>query len=121
MPEQGVPAVTHAVVCHDEKNPDPKTVKLKLLVEGDNLLGVMGTRGKLLLRDLDIISRSLWCQIGHADSFYFILQVYCPIGISPMGNWGRCPQGKAAAKSCTTQPTGDAAFFVFFFGVAIIH
>ena len=46
--QQGISAVTHAVVCHDEKNPDPKTLKLKLLVEGENLRGVMGTRGKLL-------------------------------------------------------------------------
>ena len=37
--------------------------------------------------------------LKHLDaiSFHFILQLYCPIGISPMGNLGHFPWGKPAA------------------------
>ena len=42
---QGVPTVTHAVICHDEKNTDSSRKKFKLVVEGDNLQGVMTTLG----------------------------------------------------------------------------
>jgi hypothetical protein len=43
---QGVTGVTHAVICHDDENKDPNKTRLKMVVEGDNLLGVMGTRGQ---------------------------------------------------------------------------
>ncbi|KAK7113132.1 DNA-directed RNA polymerase III subunit RPC1-like [Littorina saxatilis] len=42
---KGIPNVTHAVICHDESAASGTSTKLKLLVEGDNLRGVMGTRG----------------------------------------------------------------------------
>ncbi|XP_076459285.1 DNA-directed RNA polymerase III subunit RPC1-like [Babylonia areolata] len=42
---KGVPGISHAVVCHDEENKEGDQKKFKLLVEGDNLLGVMTTQG----------------------------------------------------------------------------
>ena len=58
----------------------------------------------------------------HTHFFYlkkpnFFLQLYCPNGISPMGNLGCFPQGKPAAQSCATQPTVHA----WCFSVSRIH
>lgn len=49
---KGVPGIVHAVICHDDENKDPNKTRLKMVAEGDNLLGVMGTRG-VLARKVD--------------------------------------------------------------------
>ena len=49
--------------------------------------------------------------------FIFFLQLYCPIGISPMGNLGCFPSEKASCDSHATQPMVHAGCF----SVSIIH
>ena len=52
-----------------------------------------------------------------ADLFYFISQLYCPIGSSPMGNSGAFPGESQMWQSRATQPTVHAGCF----NVSIIY
>ena len=58
------------------------------------------------------------CALHFSDLFMlFILQLYCPIGIYPMGNLGCFSRGKSAGTESRFQPTVHAGCFSF----SIIH